>query len=380
MLLSGCNAVANNPTFLVRPKPDPSDAEHIRLYQGALAGIQSYPYQQGQLFTTDKPLQLAIDGPGFFILKHPSGQIFYTRKGAFQVNALGQIVSPEGLFLLPEVQVNTDSHQLNVSEDGSLWTQKNAPTGAQLLGRIKLAYFPNPRGLLANGANGLLQSSTASGQAGTGQPGQNGFGLIIGGAQENFTDPIKSLPNSDCLQPQTPHKTGRNLDWSIDGSGYFVLFHPLTGELLFSRHGSFEIASVQNPGLSSPEGEVINPYGYRLFEAEQYIQTSESRSYGIGGLILTPEHIFEAIDATGELSVRNAHQSKSQAFGQIKLAFFDDPSILEPMGLSRASIFRIKPEIAQKASDTTQLFRLARPGEEGLGRIQAESLEECQIF
>ena len=66
-------------------------------------------YSPGMLEPTDRQLDVAIDGDGFFGVRLPDGGTGYTRDGAFQINAEGKLVTSQGHILLPEVQVPNDT-------------------------------------------------------------------------------------------------------------------------------------------------------------------------------------------------------------------------------------------------------------------------------
>ena len=107
----------------------------------------------------------------------PDGTTAYTRAGAFQVNADGQVVTPNGYLLQPEITIPANSQSITVGSDGTVNVQIAGQTTATAVGTLQIADFINPAGLQAIGGN-LFMESTASGTAQTGNPGATGLGLI----------------------------------------------------------------------------------------------------------------------------------------------------------------------------------------------------------
>jgi len=154
-------------------------------------------FAQGAFQTTDNPLDLAIDGPGFFIVIDPStGQNVYTRAGNFSVNANGQIVvgsAQTGRVLYGSPQVPSDIMNLSISPDGIITGQQSGTTQFNQLGTITLARFINPEGLLKLGEN-LYGETLSSGPATISQPNQSGIGSILSSTLElSNVSPVNEL-------------------------------------------------------------------------------------------------------------------------------------------------------------------------------------------
>ena len=140
--------------------------------------------EQGTLQLTSNPLDLAINGDGFFQITMPDGTTAYTRDGIMQMNADGQIVSSQGYLLDPNITIPQDATQINVDVSGQVTAKISGQTNEVNLGQIQLAKFVNPTGLEAIG-NNLLTETEASGTPTVGNPNQQGFGNIKQGAVEN---------------------------------------------------------------------------------------------------------------------------------------------------------------------------------------------------
>ena len=139
-------------------------------------------FSPGEFENTGRKLDLAIRGDGFFQVSMPDGSIKYTRDGALQINANGQLVTLNGYTIEPAVSIPSDAISIDIEKDGSI----NVATGSgtqSVVGTIQLVRFPNPSGLSSEGDN-LYAQTEASGTPLTGTPGENGFGSIQAGFLE----------------------------------------------------------------------------------------------------------------------------------------------------------------------------------------------------
>lgn len=139
---------------------------------------------QGSLTTTDNPLDMAIEGDGFFQVTMPDGTIGYTRAGNFNLSAEGQIVTADGMPLQPAIQVPEGAQSVTIGADGTVSAQIPGSTEPTELGKIQLARFINPAGLIAKGSN-LYAESAASGAPQIGDAGLDGRGTIRQGMLES---------------------------------------------------------------------------------------------------------------------------------------------------------------------------------------------------
>ena len=139
--------------------------------------------QQGNLSLTQNPLDLAIQGQGYFQVQLPSGQTAYTRAGSLQLNASRQIVTADGYLLLPNITIPLGTTSVTVDASGEVLASVAGQTAPQNVGQITLAVFPNPAGLVASGQN-LLQQTQASGTPQVQNPGLNETGVLQQGFLE----------------------------------------------------------------------------------------------------------------------------------------------------------------------------------------------------
>jgi flagellar basal-body rod protein FlgG len=138
---------------------------------------------QGDFAATDNPLDMVIEGQGFFQIMLPSGELAYTRCGSFHMNRDGSLVTSEGDMLDPQITIPQDQTAIIVGSDGTVSVMQPNQTEPQQVGRIEIATFQNAAGLQSVGKN-LFKPSQSSGDPITGTPGENGLGTILSGFTE----------------------------------------------------------------------------------------------------------------------------------------------------------------------------------------------------
>jgi flagellar basal-body rod protein FlgG len=139
---------------------------------------------QGDFSQTGNPLDLTIQGQGFFQVLLPDGQTAYTRAGSFHLDAQGNLVTQDGNPVQPSVSIPTGATSITVATDGTISVTQPGQTAAQQVGSLQLALFNNPGGLNSTGSN-LFLATTASGDPVVGTPGgSEGLGSIVQGMLE----------------------------------------------------------------------------------------------------------------------------------------------------------------------------------------------------
>lgn len=138
---------------------------------------------QGDMQTTDNPLDIAIQGRGYFEILMPDGGTAYSRNGEFQVNAEGQVVTANGYQLQPGITIPENIKSLTIGVDGTVSALLPGDAAPQEIGQIQIADFINPTGLQPLGGN-LFAETAASGAPQTGTPTQTGLGSLQQGALE----------------------------------------------------------------------------------------------------------------------------------------------------------------------------------------------------
>ncbi len=139
---------------------------------------------QGDFSQTGNPLDLTIQGQGFFQVLLPDGQTAYTRAGSFHLDAQGNLVTQDGNPVQPAVTIPPGATSVTVAQDGTISVTLSGQTSAQQVGALQIALFNNPGGLNSTGGN-LFLATAASGDPVIGTPGgSDGLGSIEQGMLE----------------------------------------------------------------------------------------------------------------------------------------------------------------------------------------------------
>jgi flagellar basal-body rod protein FlgG len=149
---------------------------------GVKIGASEKQFTQGVLQQTANPLDLAIEGDGFFQVTLPDGTSAYTRDGSFKKDSNGSIVTADGYFLSPQITIPANATEVAVGQDGTVTLSPGQLAPTQL-GQITLVRFSNPAGLAPQGQNLFIQTA-ASGAPQISAPMLNGTGSIQGGYLE----------------------------------------------------------------------------------------------------------------------------------------------------------------------------------------------------
>ncbi|MEQ1716823.1 MAG: flagellar basal-body rod protein FlgG [Hyphomicrobium sp.] len=157
-----------------------------------LAAIRNL-HVQGALAHTTNRLDLALSGRGWFQVQGEGGDTLYTRSGAFNKNANGQLVTIDGSLVIPEISIPDAATEVTVNQSGQVFARTDATGTLQQLGQLTLANFANEVGLDPLGGN-LFRETAASGAAVVGVPGDAGVASIQQGYLENSNvDPVKEI-------------------------------------------------------------------------------------------------------------------------------------------------------------------------------------------
>ncbi len=156
----------------------------LQLGLGTRPASNEIIFTQGNFMSTDNPLDMVIQGRGFFQVRRASGELAYTRAGTFHLDRDGNLVTSDGDPLEPQITLPPEAQSVTIAPDGTVSYTQPAQTTAQLAGQIQLANFPNPAGLNSIGRN-LFTPTDASGEPTVGNPGgQEGLGTLLQGYQE----------------------------------------------------------------------------------------------------------------------------------------------------------------------------------------------------
>ncbi|MBX9599736.1 MAG: flagellar basal-body rod protein FlgG [Bryobacteraceae bacterium] len=156
----------------------------LQLGLGTRPSSNAIVFSQGNFQITENPLDVVIQGRGFFQIRRPTGETAYTRSGAFHRDRDGNIVTGQGDPIEPQITIPAEATSVTIAPDGTVSYVQPGQTAAQIAGQIQLANFANPAGLNAVG-NGLFLPTDASGDPVIGIPGgQEGLGSLQQGYVE----------------------------------------------------------------------------------------------------------------------------------------------------------------------------------------------------
>jgi flagellar basal-body rod protein FlgG len=167
----------------------------VQIGVGVKAGSVYRITGQGTLTNTGNPLDLAINGAGYFQVLLPTGELAYTRAGNFSANAQGQIVTQDGYLVQPTIQIPQNATNITVSQEGQVQVTTPGNTTPTVIGQLQIASFFNEAGLEADG-NNLYSESAASGPATLANPGTPGYGVTMQGFTEaSNVDAVSEITN-----------------------------------------------------------------------------------------------------------------------------------------------------------------------------------------
>ncbi len=166
-----------------------ASAEGTEVPTGIQVGLGVKPaavqkiFRQGDFVSTDNPLDMVIEGDGFFRISMPDGDIAYTRAGSFKLDSEGRIVNSDGYSMEPAISIPANTLDITISPDGTVSVIQPGSATSVGVGQIELAQFINPGGLQALGKN-LFKPTGSSGEAAVATPGSEGLGTINQGFLE----------------------------------------------------------------------------------------------------------------------------------------------------------------------------------------------------
>lgn len=163
--------------------PDAETLPAVQIGRGVRMSAVQRLHTQGSLEQTNRPLDLSIEGDGFFQIQLPDGSVGYTRDGSFSISDEGVLVTQGGYTVIPGVDIPVDATTITIARTGVVSTE--TPMGdSDEVGRLELARFSNPSGLLTVGEN-LMKETAASGRAILSFPGEDGMGRLLQGHLES---------------------------------------------------------------------------------------------------------------------------------------------------------------------------------------------------
>ncbi|MDX0910477.1 flagellar basal-body rod protein FlgG [Sinorhizobium medicae] len=169
---------------------------------------------QGSLVNTGNDYDLALVGRGWFQIETPDGKTVYTRSGAFNTNATGQLVTIDGYTVVPGVTVPQDATEIVFTSSGQVMVRIGNDTELQEIGQLTVANFVNEAGLEPMGEN-LFRQTPASGDAIVGTPADPGFAQIKQNYLESSNvDPVKEI--TDLISAQRAYEMNSKIIQAAD--------------------------------------------------------------------------------------------------------------------------------------------------------------------
>ena len=150
---------------------------------------------QGDFNQTGNPLDVAVEGDGFFQVTLPDGNTAYTRSGAFKLDSAGTVVTSQGDPISPQITIPQDAESITIGNDGTVSVLLPGQSAPSQVGQIQTVRFANPAGLRAEGSN-LFRETDTSGTPTLGTPGQDGLGQLSQGyLEESNVSVVEELVN-----------------------------------------------------------------------------------------------------------------------------------------------------------------------------------------
>jgi flagellar basal-body rod protein FlgG len=170
-------------------QPGAQSSQQTQLSSGLQIGTGVHPvatvkiFNQGNLQQTGNPLDVAIQGNGFFQVLQPDGTTAYTRNGSFQVDSQGALVTASGFHVQPQITIPASALSITIGQDGTVSVLLPGSIKPTQVGTQQLVNFVNPTGLQSAGENLYLETAS-SGTPGANTPGTNGLGKLSPGNVE----------------------------------------------------------------------------------------------------------------------------------------------------------------------------------------------------
>lgn len=187
----------------------------LQLGLGTRAASNEIILTQGAFTQTNNPLDIVIQGNGFFQIQQANGDIAYTRNGSFQLDRNGNIVDANGNLLQPQITLPSTAQNVTIAQDGTVSYTLPNQTATQKAGQIQLANFANPAGLNSVG-NTLFTATDASGDPQVGPPGgSEGLGTLMQGyTEQSNVDVVEEFVN--LIQSQRAYEANSRVVKAAD--------------------------------------------------------------------------------------------------------------------------------------------------------------------
>lgn len=131
---------------------------------GYLTGAIRTDHREGSVQITSNPYDVALMGPGYIPVISPSGEVQYTRDGAFKQGKDGYLMTADDWMVGEGIKIPTNCHKFEIKPDGDVYVYDGAEAKGKKIGNIPLVQFDNPEGLEQGGMNKLIPTEE-SGEA-----------------------------------------------------------------------------------------------------------------------------------------------------------------------------------------------------------------------
>lgn len=171
-------------------------------------------HTQGELTKTENDLDIAIVGRGWYQIQTPDGQTMYSRAGAFNKNAQGQLVTIDGYSVIPNITFPADTSEVQINRTGQVLARIGNDADFTEIGQLTIANFVNEAGLQPLGDN-LFQQTAASGEPIIQAPDDPGFGYLKQGYLETSNvDAVKEI--TDLISAQRAYEMNSKVITTAD--------------------------------------------------------------------------------------------------------------------------------------------------------------------
>jgi len=335
------------------------------------------PFLQGAMTRTANPTDVAIRGPGVFLVRDPvTWELFATRAGMFLVDSNNYLITYDrkrlqgllptgdtlgdlqvGAMIPRDASPEATAYGFWIDEVGAVTSYFTDGTSAKQ-GQILLYVFQQPEKLRPAGLGQFAGVNAAQPYRIPQEPRYGpGTSWLRAQALELINVPSDLLARRRQLsffQQGALFQTDHPADLAIDGQGFFLLQDPVTGRQFATRNGHFELDA---------DGFLVNAQGLRL---QGYPSATESE---LGDLRINPDDLSPSPMVRFEFSRDGGIKAQfsngtENLIGQILLLDFKEPFVLREF---RGGLYR---NVAAAQPRT-----LAVPGSFGLGSIQRSALE-----
>ena len=128
---------------------------------GSVHGIERTDTRTGEFLITNNPLDIALQGAGYIPVTTPTGEIRYTRDGAFTVNKEGYLITKTGDLVGSGIKIDGSAEKIEIKENGDVYSYKRVIDEPEYVGTIPVVQFQNPEGLKDVGANEFIATENS---------------------------------------------------------------------------------------------------------------------------------------------------------------------------------------------------------------------------